>query len=376
MTINKVLVIGGGFSGMAAALRCRQHGIHVDLVEKNPAWKAYGAGITIGGATFRALQMLGLLEQFLQHGHGGSGVDLYDDAGNYLTRLETPPPAGADVPGNGAIMRPVLGDIMGEACIAAGVDVRVGCTFTGLHDRGSEVEVDFTDGTHRSYDLVIGADGLLSETRRVLFPDAPLPAFTGQGVWRAVLKRPAWVERTVMWHSERMKMKMGVNPVSDTHMYLFLNDFRPTNDFIPAEQQPGLLRDLLSTFTAPAVLELRDQIGPESQVIYRPLEGILLPLPWHRGRAVLIGDAVHATTPHLAMGAGIGIEDGIVLADELAAGDAVAATLQRFEQRRWERCRLVVENSRRLGEIEKSGTNQQEHAQLMRDSMVALAQPI
>ena len=91
---------------------------------------------------------------------------------------------------------------------------------------------------------------------------------------------------------------------------------------------------------------------------------------------LLIGDAVHATTPHLASGAGLGIEDGLVLAEELAAATELGAALERFQQRRWERCRLVVENSLRLGDIERSGGSQQEHADIMRSSMMALVQPV
>jgi 2-polyprenyl-6-methoxyphenol hydroxylase-like FAD-dependent oxidoreductase len=91
---------------------------------------------------------------------------------------------------------------------------------------------------------------------------------------------------------------------------------------------------------------------------------------------VLIGDAVHATTPHLASGAGIGIEDAIVLADELADADDLDSALERFQQRRWERCRMVVENSARLGGIEITGGDKEEHARIMRKSFQALAQPI
>ena len=91
---------------------------------------------------------------------------------------------------------------------------------------------------------------------------------------------------------------------------------------------------------------------------------------------MLIGDTVHATTPHLASGACIGIEDAIVLADELSRHDDVSAALVAFENRRWERCRMVVENSGRLGEIEIAGGDKEEHARIMRASLMALAEPI
>ena len=91
---------------------------------------------------------------------------------------------------------------------------------------------------------------------------------------------------------------------------------------------------------------------------------------------MLIGDTVHATTPHLASGACIGIEDALVLAEELGRTDDVSSALNAFENRRWERCRMVVENSARLGEIEVAGGDKEEHARIMRESLMALAQPI
>jgi 2-polyprenyl-6-methoxyphenol hydroxylase-like FAD-dependent oxidoreductase len=91
---------------------------------------------------------------------------------------------------------------------------------------------------------------------------------------------------------------------------------------------------------------------------------------------VLIGDTVHATTPHLASGACIGIEDALVLAEELGRTPDVATALAAFEQRRWERCRMVVQNSARLGEIEIAGGDKEEHARIMRESLMALAQAI
>jgi 2-polyprenyl-6-methoxyphenol hydroxylase-like FAD-dependent oxidoreductase len=91
---------------------------------------------------------------------------------------------------------------------------------------------------------------------------------------------------------------------------------------------------------------------------------------------VLIGDTVHATTPHLASGACIGIEDAIVLADELARAPDLETALAQFQERRWARCRMVVHNSARLGEIEMHGGDKEEHARIMHDSFLALAEPI
>lgn len=371
---QRILVIGGGFSGMAAAIELRKHGAAVDLVEIDPYWRNYGAGISLGGATLRALRQLGVLEAFMREGHAADGVRLCLPHGPQVVQLPTLRLAGADVPGGGAIMRPVLARILGHATRASGATIHLGCTFTTIAQDEDGAEVHFSDGRRARYDLVVGADGLYSKVRAQVFPGAPAPRYSGQAVWRAVLPRPAEIETAVMWMGARIKP--GVNPVSSSEMYLFVTEPRPRNEHVdPATFAPHL-RALLEDFTAPVLQRIRQQIDDESQIVFRPLEGLLLPRPWSSGRVVLIGDTVHATTPHLASGACIGIEDALVLAQELAQCVDTASALQSFEQRRWERCRMVVENSARLGEIEIDAGDKHEHARIMRESLQALAEPI
>lgn len=371
---GKVLIIGGGFSGMAAAIQLRKQGREVDLVEIDAEWRSYGAGISLGGATLRAFRTLGILDAFMEQGAASDGVDICIPTGEKIATLPTPRLAGADVPGNGAIMRPVLARILAQAARAAGTNVRLGCTFTSLAPDADGVNVAFSDGSQERYELVVGADGLYSSVRAALFPDAPAPQYSGQGVWRAVLPRREGVERTTMWLGP--KVKTGLNPVSRDQMYLFVTEDRAENTHIsPADFLP-MLKALVGRFPAPLMRQVGEQLGEHSQIIYRPLENLLLPKPWYSGRMVLIGDAVHATTPHMASGACIGIEDAIVLAEELGGGAPVEAALARFQARRWERCRMVVENSARLGEIEITGGDKEEHGRIMRETLMALAQPI
>ena len=370
----RILVIGGGFSGMSAAIQLRRQGADVDLVEIDPGWRSYGAGISLGGATLRAFRTLGILDAFLQQGSASDGVHICAPHGPKVAELPTPRIAGPDVPGGGAIMRPVLARILADTTLAAGAEVRLGCTFTAIEQDAEGVEVSFTDGQRRRYALVIGADGLYSKVREALFPGAPRPRYSGQAVWRAVLPRPPEIQTATMWMGPRVKP--GVNPVSKTEMYLFVTEPRPSNEHVDPSTFASHLRALLDDFPAPTLRTIREQIGADSQIVFRPLEGLLMPRPWSRGRVVLIGDTVHATTPHLASGACIGIEDALVLAEELGRAPGVATALAAFEQRRWERCRMVVQNSARLGEIEIAGGDKEEHARIMRESLMALAQAI
>lgn len=373
--VNKVLVIGGGFSGMATAIKMRRHGIDVDLVEIDPEWCELGAGITINGASMRALENLGLYQQVVEQGCVTDGVSMHLAHGPLIMELPTPSPVGSSVGGSGGIFRPTLARIMSTATLDSGVNVRLGCTYTEMIQSEEDVTVRFTDGTTQSYDLVVGADGVHSKIRKEFFPEVPDPEYIGQGVWRAIMPRPAEINRVHMWVDHHLKL--GVNPVSSTHMYMFITENRPTKEHIDRETWPDVFAEMMTHFPNPIVEALIPHaFAEDANIDYRPLANLLVKTPWNKGRLVMIGDTVAATTPHLASGAGIGIESGIVLADELAANEDVQVALDKFHDRRWERCRMVVENSARLCEIEIHGGDKVEHSTLMRESLMALREPI
>ncbi len=371
---SKVLVIGGGFAGMTAALQLSRKGFEVDLVEIDAGWRSYGAGISLHGSTLRVLRDLGLIERFLEEGFASDGVQLRGPDDSVLVTLPTPRVAGADIPGDGGIMRPALAKILSEAVRSSTTKVRLGLTFTDIVQGDDGVHVTFGDGSSDTYDLVVGADGLNSAVRAKIFPEAPKPRFIGQSVWRAVLPRPEGIDTVTMWMGP--KLKVGLNGVNKNQAYLFLTEDRPTNDFVPPEVLVETLRGLLERFPSPIIRRIASELSSEHQIIYRPLEQMLLPRPWFKGRVVLIGDAVHATTPHLAAGACIGIEDAMVLAEELGQGGDVGSALAAFEARRWERCRMVVENSGQLADIEIHGGSREAHAAIMQASMKTLAEAI
>jgi 2-polyprenyl-6-methoxyphenol hydroxylase-like FAD-dependent oxidoreductase len=373
--VGQVLVIGGGFSGMSAAIQMSKAGIQVDLVEIDPHWRPEGAGITINGATLRALETIGIFREFELRGATSNGLDILTPDGRQIGNIPTPKVVGSDVPGGGGIMRPELGRMLADTTAASGTRVRVGCTYDEIAQADDYVDVSFTDGTRAKYDLVVVADGVNSRTRERLFPKAKPPQYVGQCVWRAVLPRPADIARPRMWMGGTIKI--GVNPVSRTHMYMFITEARPQGARIDRELWPDYVSRLIEPFPDPILQELRQHVlAPEASIDLRPLVNLLVPPPWNRGRIVMIGDTVAATTPHLAAGAGIGIESGIVLAEELARSTELQDALDAFHRRRWERCRMVVENSERLCRIETENGDKAEHARIMRESTIALTQPI
>lgn len=373
MATKNILVIGGGIAGMCAAIELRKRGHHVDLVELDPDWRVYGAGITLSGPTLRAFTAIGVIDDILREGWCADGLSLHLADGQPIGEIPTPRIGRPDVPGGGGILRPVLARILRERTLAAGVAVRCGTSFSSLESGDDGVQVSFTDGRQQRYHLAIGADGLQSRVRDTLFPDAPKPRYTGQTSWRAVVPRPADLTRAMM--AMGPGAKAGLNPVSKEQMYLFVTEARTQPDRISDDALAPELRRILAPFGG-RIGEIRDALGAGSQIVYRPFFALLLPRPWHRARVVLIGDAVHATTPHLASGAGIGVEDAIVLAQELERQSDIDAALDAFTERRFERCRLVVENSVELGEMERRGDPKEAHAALMRTTMGTLLQEI
>jgi 2-polyprenyl-6-methoxyphenol hydroxylase-like FAD-dependent oxidoreductase len=372
--VRKVLIIGGGIAGMSCAIQMRKAGIAVDLIEIDPGWRIYGAGITITGPTLRALRTIGVLDEVIAGGATWNGLEVHDQSGKLLESV-TFPPLAEDLPATGGIMRPVLHQILSAKTLAAGINVRLGVSVTGFREHGDHVEATFSDSAAADYDLVVGADGIFSKTRAQLFPQAAAPISTGQIVYRLVAERPAAVDRTYFYMGE--ECKVGFNPVSATHMYMFLLHRAAANPRIELQDQPQRLYEAMADFGG-IVPQIRATVrtGNAHSVNYRPLEVLLHPAPWYRGRIVLIGDSVHATTPHLASGAGMAIEDGIVLTEEIRACPSLEDALKNFMARRFERCRLVVDNSVRLGQIEMNHGSPIEHSQLMSQAMGSLRRPI
>jgi 2-polyprenyl-6-methoxyphenol hydroxylase-like FAD-dependent oxidoreductase len=200
------------------------------------------------------------------------------------------------------------------------------------------------------------------------------PRFTGQAVWRATVPRPAEVGALHVYYGG--PSQPGLNPVSARQMYVFLVENVPGNPRRETEELPKILRALLDGFGGPLAAARDDIVEPE-QIVYRPIEALIVPEPWHRGRILLLGDAAHVPTPHLASGAGLAIEDAIVLIELLATGAPIAATLEVFMARRFARCRMVVDNSVQLGAWDLNpGTPGADPAGLVDRTMMALAQPI
>ena len=370
--VKNALIVGGGIGGMSAALAMAKRGVTVTLIDSDPDWRVYGAGISITGMSLRAFDDLGVLDEIRARGFIHSGMRPMRFDGAPLGNPMFAPPGSPPVMHGGGIMRPVLHDILSKRVRAAGIEVRLGVTVETLDQDDSGVDVSLTDGVNERYDLVVGADGIFSKMREMIFPDAQGPQFTDQGCWRIVADRPPEIDRAEIYFGG--PLKIGMSPISQDQMYVFLLEHVPGNPWFAPETHVAHLSELMAPFggNVPAI---RAALGEDSQIVYRPLEWLLLPDPWYKGRTILIGDAAHATTPHMASGAGLAVEDGLALAEELAKTDDVAAALRSFMDRRFDRAKLVVETSVRSGEMEIAGSDRMQQTVILSAATKALTQP-
>jgi 2-polyprenyl-6-methoxyphenol hydroxylase-like FAD-dependent oxidoreductase len=192
--VKKVLIVGGGIGGLSTAIALRKAGIATDLVEIKREWTVYHVGIIVQGNFIRAMAALGIADRAVAAGFPYFGVKFQTLHGQTVAEIPGIPMAGPNYPTDLGMGRPALHKILSEAALAAGTNVRLGVTFSEIQQRENSAMVTFTDGTTDEYDLVIGADGVHSKVRSAVFGNEAQPQFTGQGVWRYNVERPAEVD--------------------------------------------------------------------------------------------------------------------------------------------------------------------------------------
>ncbi|MGC3980351.1 MAG: FAD-dependent oxidoreductase [Steroidobacteraceae bacterium] len=351
--VRNALIIGGGIGGLSAAIALAKLGIKTEVAEIHQDWKVYHIGIVVQANFIRAMTALGIADQAVAVGYPFGHVTFQDLHGNHLKTLQSDRLAGPNYPARLGLTRPALHKVLFDAAREAGAQIRQGTSFTHIEQDDTAVHVTFTDGTRGEYDIVIGADGIYSQVRAHLFGTEHQPRFTGQGTWRYNVARPPELTHAINCRGVGLPFgTCGFIPLTQSTGYIWLVQAEPGNPRHPQDQLANIFRDRLNGCTG-MVARLRDQIVDASQVVYRPLESLSLPPPWYRGRVILIGDAVHATTPHLGQGSAQAVEDAVVLGELLARNASLPALFDEFMQRRYERCRFIVESSLKIGEWEQ-----------------------
>ena len=377
-SIKNVLIVGGGIGGLSLGIALRRAGMDAEIVELQKEYNVYGVGIIQQANALRALDALGVADEAMRRGSPYGKVKMCAPTGFSFAEIGIPPMG--NYPIHNGISRKILHDVLYEAAVANGVKFRMGLTVSEIENEGTRVGVKFTDGTEGFYQLVVGADGVNSKVRSLVFGDYK-PEYIGSSVWRYAFKRPAELETGYMFFGK--KTKVGLIPMTAETMYMFVVSAEgDDNPFIPEDELLPRLKALLAEYSAKFVADVIEQITESKGVIYRPLETLMVTEPWFKNRVVMLGDSVHATIPQLGSGAALAIEDAVVLAEELQKEDSIESILNNYMTRRYDRCKMVIDASNTLAEWEQmewKGIPLPEGANmgaLMGKTLAALAAPI
>jgi 2-polyprenyl-6-methoxyphenol hydroxylase-like FAD-dependent oxidoreductase len=179
-----------------------------------------------------------------------------------------------------------------------------------------------------------------------------VPRPSGYGAWRVQVPRPDYVRG--MEFLQGIGSKTGAMPLNDNVMYVF--HIRPeTPDAWFAEKDlPNLFKERLLQYGS-YIAEVSASLNVNSDIVYSPIEPLLVPWPWFRGRVAIGGDAAHTFPPHLTQGAAMAAEDGYVLAREVLRDDiSIDDRLMHYSKERYARCAFVYTFSRQWLDDEQS----------------------
>ena len=343
----RVAIIGGGIGGLSAALHLLKAGLDVQVYEQAPRITELGAGIQISPNAARLLHRLGLKAAMDAIGVLPRAVHQrrWDD-GRTLQRA----PLGPDVEAAfGApyyhFHRADLANLLADALPKE--RVHTGDRLVGLEHNGERVVAAFDNGAAAEADVLVGADGIHSRVRDLVFgPEKP--RFTGCVAWRGLVPvdRIAHLDIEVAshnwmgpgahcvhyWVSARKLMNVVCVVEHGTWTAEGWTDRGNVADVLARyDGWHPIVRGLIAAFPETFIWALHDR----------------LPLPrWSDGRVTLLGDACHPMLPMMAQGAAQSIEDGAALAAllEAMAGD-VPAVLRRYEEVRKPRATRLQEMS-------------------------------
>jgi salicylate hydroxylase len=343
----RIVIIGGGIGGLAAALALEQRGAEVIITEQSSQLSEIGAGLNLTPNAIKAFRALGLEDRINAIGAGSEFLVIRSwKNGRYISRVRRGDLREKFGAPNLTVHRADLLSILGNALKAT--DIRLGKRCVAVEAGKDSAVARFTDDSEIEADIIVGADGIHSAVRRSLF-GADVPRFTGCICWRGMAPAeavPHDINTTdgTMWmgphgHVVHYPVRRGelINIVAhfDSDAWTEESWTRECDVTEPVAAYAGWHSALTRLFPCSTrwykwALYDRD-----------PLE------KWSKGRVTLLGDSAHAMLPYLGQGAAMAIEDGCVLAATIVrqAGDLDAALLT-YEQLRAPRTKAAVLGSR------------------------------
>lgn len=339
----RVAVIGAGIGGLTAAAGLGADGHEVVVYERRDEPGAVGAGLTLFGNAFGALDAIGLgdtVRQVSSDAIARMRAGQRTPSGDWLVSMPS-----AMVPTLRSLHRGQLHRALAEALPAG--SLRLGQSATAAGDGQPVVIVDRAE---ERFDLVIAADGLRSDARALLGLDRGV-RYAGYTAWRGVTGSDVDVggEAGETWGRGCI---FGIVPLPDERVYWFATESTAAGqhaDDEPGQNEHSAVRERFGHWHPP-ILACIDAT-PSGAVLRHDIYDLArLPASFVKGRTVLLGDAAHAMTPNLGQGAGQAIEDAATLTLLLRGGDLDAA-LSTYDALRRKRTRAIWRQSRQMGKV-------------------------
>jgi len=324
---RRVLIVGGGIAGLALARMLERIGVAPEVIERETVWRPAGTGIYLPGNAARALRALGLEAQVASRPVEIARQRFYDHRARLLSEVDVAQLWAAVGPCL-ALHRADLHELLLDA--AGDVPIRMGLAVDRLAQRDGIVTVELSDGTNDDYDLVVGADGIHSSVRRLTFPLAAVPRPVGQVGWRFIAPRPPEVTTWSVMLGRRTAFL--TLPLDGDRVYCYCDVVSRRGHDTPERGPAERIRQLFSEFADPAAT-LLDSLDAAVDIHVATIEEVALDA-WARDHVVLIGDAAHATSPNMAQGAAMALEDALVLTDCLRDIRAIPNALAAFQAQR------------------------------------------
>lgn len=332
----QITVIGAGIGGLAVSRALARRGASVRVLEQADAIREVGAGLQVSPNGARVFDALGLGPQLRDVGLQAQAVQLVDYKGAAVTRLDLSRLTNQDYY---FVHRADLIDLLAEGARGAGAEIVLNAQVDALHLDDAPM-LRLGDGSETWPDLVIGADGLHSVARQAVCGSLA-PFFTGQTAWRAIVPN-------VSGRAPEARVHMGPK----RHVVSYPLRGGEVLNIVAVQERDAWVEESWSQQDSPDTLRAAfADFCPEVQEMLAAVENVHLwglfrhPVApeWHRGGAVLLGDAAHPMLPFLAQGASMALEDAWVLADALTLPGSLQTRLAAYQTRRRDRVVRVTD---------------------------------
>lgn len=360
-----IAIIGAGICGLTTGIALKSRGFKVTIYERAPDLRAVGAGITLWHNAMLVLKHLGISDQIEDAGRAFRDGGIFDSNGKQLVNtnieeFDTDKNINAIAIHRADLLR-ILTEKVGQE------NIEIGRQFE--HYQTNPFILHFNDNYSVQPDLVLSADGIFSTTRNQMYEADPL-RYSGYTAYRGVVQYDKVKvdqllhEMGEYWGKGK---RFGIVPISDTQVYWFATVNVDEDHRVSQMDYQDVLHDHFDSWTEMITNLIKDT--PANQILRNNIYDIKPIRGWYDGNICLMGDAAHATTPNMGQGAGMAIEDAIVMADLMVNYNDVSTIFQKFEDIRFDRCMMITKTSYRIGNV---GSWQNAFITTVRDTLIKL----